>query len=44
MYSSIKIGQNVAMQTLDSILKGLLVQGLVTNDEAKKKVAHPDQL
>jgi twitching motility protein PilT len=44
MYSSIQTGQNVGMQTLDQNLKGLLAQGLVTKDEAKKKAAHPDQL
>jgi twitching motility protein PilT len=44
MYSAIQTGQNVGMQTLDQNLKGLLAQGLVTKDEAKKKAAHPDQL
>jgi twitching motility protein PilT len=44
MYSAIQTGQNVGMQSLDQNLKGLLAQGLVTKDEAKKKAAHPDQL
>jgi len=44
MYSAIQTGQNVGMQTLDQNLKGLLAQGLVTKDEAKKKAAHPGQL
>jgi twitching motility protein PilT len=44
MYSAIQTGQNVGMQTLDQNLKGMLAQGLVTKEEAKKKAAHPDQL
>ncbi|MFT5657544.1 MAG: twitching motility protein PilT [Gammaproteobacteria bacterium] len=44
MYSAIQTGQNVGMQTLDQNLKGLLAQGLVSKDEAKRKAAHPDQL
>ena len=44
MYSAIQTGQNVGMQTLDQNLKGLLAQGLVSKEEAKKKAAHPDQL
>jgi twitching motility protein PilT len=44
MYSAIQTGQNIGMQTLDQNLKGLLAQGLVSKEEAKKKAAHPDQL
>ena len=44
MYSAIQTGQNVGMVTLDQNLMGLLAQGVVTKDEAKKKAAHPDQL
>lgn len=44
MYSAIQTGQNVGMQTLDQNLKGLLAQGLVSKEEARKKAAHPDQL
>jgi len=44
MYSAIQTGQSVGMQTLDQNLKSLLVQGLVTKEEAKKKAANPDQL
>ena len=44
MYSAIQTGQNVGMQTLDQNLKGLLAQGLVAKEEAKKKAAHPDAL
>jgi len=44
MYSAIQTGQNIGMQTLDQNLKGLLSQGLVSKEEAKKKAAHPDQL
>ena len=44
MYSAIQTGQNVGMQTLDQNLKGLLAQGSVAKDEAKRKAAHPDQL
>jgi twitching motility protein PilT len=44
MYSAIQTGQNVGMVTLDQNLKGLLAQGLVAKDEAKKKAANPDSL
>ena len=44
MYSAIQTGQSVGMVTLDQNLKGLLAQGVVAKDEAKKKAAHPDQL
>jgi len=44
MYSAIQTGQNVGMITLDQNLKGLLAQGLVAKDEAKKKAANPDSL
>ena len=44
MYSAIQTGQNVGMITLDQNLKGLLAQGVIAKDEAKKKAAHPDQL
>jgi len=44
MYSAIQTGQNTGMQTLDQNLKGLLAQGLISKEEAKKKAAHPDQL
>jgi len=44
MYSAIQTGQNVGMQTLDQNLKGLLAQGLVAKEEAKKKAANPDSL
>ena len=44
MYSAIQTGQNIGMQTLDQNLRGLLAQGLVSKEEAKKKAAHPDQL
>jgi twitching motility protein PilT len=44
MYSAIQTGQNVGMVTLDQNLKGLLAQGVVAKDEAKKKAANPDSL
>ena len=44
MYSAIQTGQNVGMITLDQNLKGLLAQGLVAKEEAKKKAANPDSL
>jgi len=44
MYSAIQTGQNSGMVTLDQNLKGLLAQGVVSKDEAKKKAANPDQL
>ncbi len=44
MYSAIQTGQNVGMQTLDQNLKGLLAQGVVSKEEAKRKAASPDQL
>jgi twitching motility protein PilT len=44
MYSAIQTGQNVGMVTLDQNLKGLLAQGLVAKEEAKKKAANPDSL
>jgi twitching motility protein PilT len=44
MYSAIQTGQNVGMITLDQNLKGLLAQGLVSKEEAKKKAANPDSL
>ena len=44
MYSAIQTGQNVGMVTLDQNLKGLLAQGLVAKDEAKRKAANPDSL
>jgi len=44
MYSAIQTGQNVGMQTLDQNLKGLLAQGLVAKEEARKKAANPDSL
>ncbi len=44
MYSAIQTGQNVGMITLDQNLKGLLAQGVVSKEEAKKKAANPDAL
>ena len=44
MYSAIQTGQNVGMQTLDQNLKGLLAQGVVSKEEAKRKAANPDSL
>jgi twitching motility protein PilT len=44
MYSAIQTGQNVGMVTLDQNLKGLLAQGTVSKEEAKKKAANPDSL
>ena len=44
MYSAIQTGQNIGMQTLDQNLKGLLSQGVVAKEEAKRKAAHPDAL
>ena len=44
MYSAIQTGQNVGMITLDQNLKGLLAQGLIAKEEAKKKAANPDSL
>ncbi|MCZ6797029.1 MAG: type IV pilus twitching motility protein PilT [Gammaproteobacteria bacterium] len=44
MYSAIQTGQNVGMITLDQNLKGLLAQGVVAKEEAKKKAANPDAL
>ncbi len=44
MYSAIQTGQNVGMVTLDQNLKGLLAQGTVSKEEAKKKAANPDAL
>lgn len=44
MYSAIQTGQNVGMQTLDQNLKGLLAQGAVAKEEARRKAAHPDTL
>ena len=44
MYSAIQTGQNVGMITLDQNLKGLLAQGLIAKEEAKRKAANPDSL
>ncbi len=44
MYSAIQTGQNIGMQTLDQNLKGMLAQGLVTKEEAKRKAASPESL
>jgi twitching motility protein PilT len=44
MYSAIQTGQNVGMQTLDQNLKGLLAQGLVSKEEAKRKASQPETL
>jgi twitching motility protein PilT len=44
MYSAIQTGQSAGMQTLDQNLKELLRQGLVTQEEAKRKATNPDQL
>lgn len=44
MYSAIQTGQSIGMQTLDQDLQGLLKQGAVTKEEAKKKAQHPDQI
>jgi twitching motility protein PilT len=44
MYSAIQTGQNVGMITLDQNLKGLLAQGVIAKEEAKKKAANPDAL
>ncbi len=44
MYSAIQTGQSSGMQTLDQNLKELLRQGLITQEEAKRKAVAPDQL
>ncbi len=44
MYSAIQTGQNVGMITLDQNLKGLLAQGVIAKEEARRKAANPDAL
>ena len=44
MYSAIQTGQSLGMQTLDQNLKGLLAQGVVAKEEARRKAANPDSL
>ena len=44
MYSAIQTGQGLGMQTLDQNLKGILAQGLVSKEEAKRKAVNPDAL
>lgn len=44
MYSVIQTGAAVGMQTLDQSLSVLVDKGLITRDEAKKKVANPSSI
>lgn len=44
MYSTIQTGQQSGMQTLDQNLKELLRQGVITQDDARRKAVNPDQL
>ena len=44
MYSAIQTGQAAGMQTLDGNLKELVVKGIVSLEDAKKKAANPDTL
>lgn len=42
MYSAIQTGGALGMQTLDSSLKGLLDQGLITRESAREKAKTPE--
>lgn len=42
MYSAIQTGGSLGMQTLDSCLKGLISQGLITKETAREKAKTPE--
>ncbi len=42
MYSAIQTGQSVGMQTLDQNLQKLVMDGVVTAEEARSKAANKD--
>jgi len=44
MYSAIQTGQQAGMQTLDQNLKELLRQGVIIQEEARRKAVNPDAL
>ena len=44
MYSAIQTGQAAGMQTLDGNLKELVVKGIVSLEDAKKKAPNPDSI